>query len=156
MILDTKYVCVIESSSDKNGNTTYGGYCLDIPASIISRKSKDEVISGLRESIALSILSYEDDGLIPPAPFASPSEVVKESEGDEVILIAPAPVNPVSLSIEKAIEKAGISRSELARRLGVNRSQATRIVDPFYFGHTVSTLNRVAEALGKRLEIQLI
>ena len=67
--------------------------------------------------------------------------------------IRPSPVNPVSLAIEKALRRKGLKRKDLAERMGVPPSVVTRILDPLYFGHTLSTLRRVAEALESQLVV---
>ena len=151
-----KYLCVIERETHPSGRVSFGGYCLDISANVVSKPTREEVIESLREGIALSRLSLEEDGLPVPAPTSTESEVVTESEDDELIWLEPAEVNPISLEIEHAIKKAGFNQAELARRLGVHRSQVTRMVDPFYFGHNISTLQRIAEAIGGHVEVKLV
>ena len=49
----------------------------------------------------------------------------------------------VTLHIEKLMEDAGISKAELARRLGVNRAYITQLLD----GQTNMTLKKVADVM---------
>ena len=51
---------------------------------------------------------------------------------------------------------AGVSQRELARRVGTSASAICRIEDADYEGHSLSLLKRVAEALGRRVEIKFV
>lgn len=82
-------------------------------------------------------------------------EIYGEDDDLEIVFVEPAPMNPVSSQIERAIAKAGITQSELARRLQLPRSNVSRMVNPFYWGHSVETLRRVAKALGVELKIKI-
>ena len=50
---------------------------------------------------------------------------------------------------------AGLTQAELARRAGTKQSVISRLEDADYTGHSVSMLRRVAEGLGRQLEIRL-
>jgi predicted XRE-type DNA-binding protein len=64
--------------------------------------------------------------------------------------------NPISLEIARAIGESGLTHAEVAQRLGVSRPLVSRWTHPRYTGHTVETLERLAYALGKKLEVKLI
>ena len=49
---------------------------------------------------------------------------------------------------------AGVTQRELAERVGTSPSAISRLEDADYDGHSLSMLNRVAEALGRRVEIR--
>jgi transcriptional regulator with XRE-family HTH domain len=53
-------------------------------------------------------------------------------------------------------ESAGISQSELARRIGTTASAICRLEDPDYEGHSLKTLQRIVKALGMGLELTLV
>ncbi len=63
--------------------------------------------------------------------------------------------NPVSLEITRAIRESGLTHAQLAERMGVSRPLVTRWTHPQYHGHTVETLERLARALGKVLEVRM-
>lgn len=66
-------------------------------------------------------------------------------------------VNPmltVRLQIRWARQALGISQSELARRVGVSRQQISLLESPDA-NLTLATLEKVAQALGMHLEIEL-
>ncbi|PZA06993.1 MULTISPECIES: helix-turn-helix transcriptional regulator [unclassified Meiothermus] len=60
------------------------------------------------------------------------------------------------LAICEALARAGLSQAELARRLGTDRGNVPRWLSENYQGHTVATLERIAEVLGMRLEIRFV
>jgi transcriptional regulator with XRE-family HTH domain len=62
--------------------------------------------------------------------------------------------NPLSQEIRRAIQKSGLTLSEIARRMGTTESAVSRMASPRYRGHTVGSLERLAEALGARLEVR--
>lgn len=64
--------------------------------------------------------------------------------------------NPVSLEIAAALKRAGLTQEQAAKKLGVSRSQVSRLVSPRYFGHNLLTLLGFAEMLGCRLEVKLV
>jgi antitoxin HicB len=76
----------------------------------------------------------------------------QKTEGVIALWLEPAAFNPVSLEIAMVMKAQNLRPADLARRLGVSRANVVRIVDPFYFGHSLALLARVADALGVRLE----
>ena len=70
------------------------------------------------------------------------------------VLIAPPVGTAAKAALYVAMREAGVSKMELARRLGVNEKEVRRMLDP---GHG-SKLPRIAEAieaLGRHLRIAL-
>jgi plasmid maintenance system antidote protein VapI len=53
------------------------------------------------------------------------------------------------------MERAHVSHTELARRMKTSRSSVERLLDPTNSSVTLSTLERAASAVGKRLRVQL-
>jgi ribosome-binding protein aMBF1 (putative translation factor) len=52
--------------------------------------------------------------------------------------------------------KAGMSQSQLAKRVGTTQSVISRLEDADYDGHSLLMLRRIASALEKRLEIRFV
>jgi ribosome-binding protein aMBF1 (putative translation factor) len=48
---------------------------------------------------------------------------------------------------------AGLTQKELARRVGTTQSVISRLEDADYEGHSLSMLNRIAEALQQKLSV---
>ncbi|MBI3736409.1 XRE family transcriptional regulator [Candidatus Sumerlaeota bacterium] len=55
-----------------------------------------------------------------------------------------------------AREAAGLTRSKLARRVGVKTSDIEDLEEADYDGDALSLLRRVAEALGGRVEVRFV
>lgn len=51
---------------------------------------------------------------------------------------------------------AGLTQEELAKLTGTTRSVISRLEAAEYAGHSVSMLNRVASALGHRVEVRFV
>ena len=51
---------------------------------------------------------------------------------------------------------AGLTQRQLAKRVGTTASVICRLEDADYEGHSLAMLRRIAEALGKRIEIRFV
>lgn len=51
---------------------------------------------------------------------------------------------------------AGLTQSELARRVGSTQSVISQLEDADYEGHSLSMLRRIAQALGSHVEVRLV
>ena len=60
----------------------------------------------------------------------------------------------VAFQLAKLMKDQGISKSELARRMNTSRSALDRLLDPTNDSVTLQTLERAAQALGKRLRVE--
>jgi transcriptional regulator with XRE-family HTH domain len=59
----------------------------------------------------------------------------------------------VADQIYNARKEAGLTQAELAEKIGSQQSVIARMEDDDYDGHSVSMLNRIANALGKDLQV---
>lgn len=72
-------------------------------------------------------------------------------------LIAEESVNVrVARLIYDARNKAGLSQAKLAKLVGTTQSVIARLEDADYAGHSLSMLNRIAEALKQRVELRFV
>lgn len=62
----------------------------------------------------------------------------------------------VAQLIYNARTAAGLTQAELADLVGTNQSVISRLEDADYEGHSLSMLRRVAQALGKRLDVRFL
>jgi len=60
----------------------------------------------------------------------------------------------VAFQIAQLIKQQNISKSEMARRMNTSRSSLDRLLDPENDSVTLQTLERAAQALGKRLRVE--
>jgi DNA-binding Xre family transcriptional regulator len=60
----------------------------------------------------------------------------------------------IAFQIARLMKKEGITKSEMARLMKTSRSALDRLLDPENDSITLQTLERAAQALGKRLRIE--
>jgi transcriptional regulator with XRE-family HTH domain len=86
--------------------------------------------------------------------------ILKAVTGDDVDVqaaIAQARINfHVAQMIYDARAKAGLSQRQLAELVGTKQPVIARLEDADYEGHSLTMLQRIAEALNQRLEIRFI
>lgn len=90
-------------------------------------------------------------------PTGSATEIMRRRFGDsperrKAIAEERARINTACL-IYEARKKAGLSQKELADKIGSTQSAISRLENTDYEGHTLTILERVAEALDLELEI---
>lgn len=61
----------------------------------------------------------------------------------------------IAYQIAREMKRAHITKSDLARRMKTSRPAVERLLDPTNRSVTLSTLERAASAVGKRLKVQL-
>ena len=62
----------------------------------------------------------------------------------------------VAQRIYELREQAGLSQTELARRVGTTQSVISRLEDADYEGHSLALLNRIAAAVERRVDIRFL
>ena len=62
----------------------------------------------------------------------------------------------IALQIEDEMRRRKISKSDLAKRMHTSRMAVDRLLDTTNGSVTLSTLGRVASALGRRLSVELV
>jgi len=64
--------------------------------------------------------------------------------------------NDVAQKIYDLRKKAGLTQKQLADRIGTQQSVISDLETADYSGHSLPMLNRIAEALNKRVEIRFL
>ena len=62
----------------------------------------------------------------------------------------------VAQRIYKLRQQAGLSQTELAKRVGTTQSVISRLEDADYEGHSLAMLNRIAAAVELRVDIRFL
>ncbi|MCK6500418.1 MAG: helix-turn-helix domain-containing protein [Nitrospira sp.] len=62
----------------------------------------------------------------------------------------------VAMLIHEVRTELGLTQKQLAEKVGTQQPVIARLEDADYEGHSLSMLNRIAEKLGKRLEIRMV
>jgi predicted XRE-type DNA-binding protein len=58
--------------------------------------------------------------------------------------------------IENAMKEQHLSRKRLAERMGTSRSQVRRLLDPTDGNVTLTTLQRAAEIVGRKVQLEFV
>jgi DNA-binding phage protein len=58
--------------------------------------------------------------------------------------------------VQKAMEEQGITKAEMARRMGTSRGHLDKFLDPNNDKVQLDTVQRAAMAVGRRLSIELV
>jgi transcriptional regulator with XRE-family HTH domain len=86
------------------------------------------------------------------------AEVIRRKLAGDEDLAAAVEAERFNLNVGSAIfearTSAGLTQQQLADRIGMHQSAIARLEDADYDGHSLKTLERIAAALGKRLEIR--
>lgn len=144
------YLTIISKGPNNWGALTPELHCIG------TAKSREDLLRQAAEAIALAL---EDQ----PGHVASvtsleqvDADIHAELPSDyEVVFLVPAPMNPVSAEVARAIEASGLSYREVARQMGTGHAAISRMADPFYWGHSVTSLRKLAEVLGLSVEVKL-
>src|SRR5947209_4420892 len=112
----------------------------DVPEAITQGKDEDDARSMAAEALGLALLSYAVRGLRFP----------RRARRKGLIPIAVEPDVAAKLAVLEAFRDGGISKSELARRLGKDEKEIRRILDPRH-PTKLGALTGALRALGRRL-----
>ena len=115
----------------------------DVPEAITQGETKADARAMAEEALGLALLSYPARGL--PLPKA-------KARGQDMVPIAVAPDVAAKLAVLEAFNEAGISKAELARRLGKDEKEVRRILDPRH-PTKLPALTEALRTLGKRLVV---
>jgi len=126
---------------DRHGNVVVS--FPDVPEVVSQGRGKSDAQASAEEALGLALLSYPARGL--PLPKARAS-------GKKLVSVAVAPDVAAKLAVLESFVAAGISKSELARRIGKDEKEVRRILDPKH-ATKLPALTAALRALGKRLVV---
>lgn len=128
-----------------DGDGGFDATCRDLPQLVTGGRTEAEALALAEDALEVVVAGHidEDEDLPSPSP----------AEPGEHLVVIPAAL-AAKLAVWRAWKAAGISKSELARRMGVAEGEARRILDP---GHAtkLERLDEAARALGARLIVDL-
>jgi antitoxin HicB len=87
--------------------------------------------------------------------FTSVDEFLAE-EGKLEVFEAIAIKEVLAWQIENAMQEKKLSRKRLAEQMGTSRSQVSRLLDPRDGNVTLTTLQRAAEIVGRKVRIEFV
>jgi len=115
----------------------------DVPEAITQGRGEVDARTMAEEALGLVLLTYLERGMPLPKPRA---------KGHKLTEIAVAPDVAAKLAVLEAFKAAGISKSELARRIGKDEKEVRRILDTRH-PTKLPALTAALRALGKRLVV---
>jgi antitoxin HicB len=115
----------------------------DVPEAVTQGRGQTDARVMAEEALGLVLLSYLERGKTLPKPRA---------KGRNLVDIAVAPDVAAKLAVLESFAAAGISKSELARRIGKDEKEVRRILDPKH-PTKLPALTSALRALGKRLVV---
>ena len=125
-----------------------GGYvvtCRDLPELVTQGESIDHALEQAADAMDEVFATYLTDGLdLPP-----PSKARRREH-----LVAPPAEAVAKAALYVAMRQAGISKVQLAKRLGVDEKEVRRLLDPHY-GSKLPRIAKAISLLGQRLVIGL-
>jgi antitoxin HicB len=125
-----------------------GGYvvtCRDLPEAITQGETVEEALAEAADALEEAIVGRIEDRREIPMPSIS-------KRGERMVSIPPSMA--LKAAVYLAVQEAGISNSELARRMKLDEKEARRILDP----HHPTRLSKIEEALsvlGRHVELAL-
>lgn len=126
-----------------------GGFLVtfpDVPEAITQGDDLADAKASAADALGVALLGYLADGDPLPAPAA------KARKG-----LAPVPVDAATalkLAVIEAFAASGISKSELARRMGKPENEPYRILDPNH-STKLAALEAALAALGKTIVVSI-
>jgi antitoxin HicB len=125
-----------------------GGFvvtCRDLPQLITQGDDLAGALAEAGDAMDEVFAAYMKGALELPAPS-------KKKQGE--YLISPPAETMVKAALYVAMKEAGMSKVQLAKRLGVDEKEVRRLLDPHY-GSKLPRIAQAIELLGKRLVIGL-
>ena len=125
-----------------------GGFvvlCRDLPQLVTQGEDLEHALSEAADAMDEVFAAYMQSGLSLPAP----SKVRKREH-----VVSPPAETMAKAALYVAMKDAGISKVQLAKRLGVDEKEVRRLLDPHY-GSKLPRIAQAIEALGRRLVIGL-
>lgn len=125
-----------------------GGFvvtCRDLPEAITQGETTDEALFEAADCLEEAIAARIDDERDIPIPSAS-------RRGERLVSVPPSMA--LKAAVYLAVREAGISNSELARRMRLDEKEARRILDP----HHQTKITRIEAALsvlGRHVQLAL-
>jgi antitoxin HicB len=140
--MEYSYLAIIEPDPD-------GGFLVsfpDVPEALTSSDDLAEAKTNASDALGMALRGYLAHGLPLPKPAARAAKGRVE--------IAVDVTDALKLAVIEAFRASGLSKAEVARRLGKAETEAHRILDPDH--HTkVKALDEALALFGKRAVISI-
>lgn len=125
-----------------------GGFvvsCRDLPQLVTQGEDEADALREAADAMDEVFAAYMQGGLAFPAP-------TKARRGER--LVSPPAETVAKAALCTAMREVGISKVQLAKKLGVDEKEVRRLLDPHY-GSKLPRIAQAIDALGRRLVIGL-
>ena len=125
-----------------------GGFvvtCRDLPQLITQGEDQADALLQAVDAMDEVFATYMIEGI----DFPEPSRLRRREQ-----LVAPPAETMAKAALYVAMREAGISKTQLAKRLGVDEKEVRRLLDPRY-GSKLPRIAQAISALGRRLVVSL-
>jgi len=125
-----------------------GGFvvtCRDFPEAITQAETPDEAMLEAADCLEEAIAARIDDGRDIPMP----TEVLR---GEKLVSVPPSMA--LKAAVYLAVREAGLSNSELARRMQLDEKEARRILDPHH-PTKIARIEAALSVLGRHVQLAL-
>ena len=123
-----------------------GGYvvtCRDLPQLVTQGEDEQDALEQASDAMDEVFATYLINGI----DFPEPSKARRREH-----LVSPPAETVAKAALYVAMRQAGISKIQLARRLGVDEKEVRRLLDPHY-GSKLPRIAKAISLLGQRLVI---
>lgn len=123
-----------------------GGYvvtCRDLPQLVTQGETEHDALEQASDAMDEVFATY----LIHGIDFPAPSKARRQER-----LVSPPAETVAKAALYVAMRQAGISKIQLAKRLGVDEKEVRRLLDPHY-GSKLPRIAKAISLLGQRLVI---
>ena len=117
----------------------------DVPEAITGGKGRSLALSEAVDALATALAGYVHEKRDIPAP--------REVHGDHEMVTVPAVV-AAKLALYSAMRAQGITKVDLAARLGVSEGAVRKLVNPDHRSH-LGQVERALRELGRSLKVQV-
>jgi antitoxin HicB len=117
----------------------------DVPEAITQGDNREDAIVSASDALGMALRGYLADGRALPAPA---------SRGNGLVPIPVDAATALKLAVIEAFNASGISKTELARRMGKPDNEPYRILDPDH-PTKLAALEAALAALGKQVFVSV-
>ena len=115
----------------------------DVRGALTGGKDRSEALALAEDALTAALAGYVQEHWDIPVPSAA-------VDGQE--LIAVSPVVAAKLALYTAMRRQGITKTALAKRLGLSESAVRKLVDPDHRSH-ISSVEAALRAVGRGLVV---
>ncbi|MER9878482.1 type II toxin-antitoxin system HicB family antitoxin [Mesorhizobium sp. M0118] len=140
---------MVYSYSGQFGIDPDGGFLVtfpDVPEAITTGDDIVEAKQNASEALGLALRGYLAQGKPLPKPMA---------KGKGLVEVPVEATDALKIAVIEAVQASGISKSELARRLGKAETEAYRILDPDH-ATKLASLEAALAVLGKQVVVSVM